>query len=252
MLLSPTGIDRLRTALTSAGFTATGVAARLGPQATAAMGRNDYRAALRATEDRDRLGTLIRLFICEQTEPAAPVAAALAPLTVAEALDAGLVEPYGDGLRAGIDLEPYGDDWWMLADLPASARPGPRAGTRRGTGTTGHLPSTGASRREGTADRPPGPKAPPKKVPALVTAVPVPRRRATPPAGTAAGTGTRVDVSGDEELKKVLLDPKAVPRKPNGTVPVKVAAKVLGTGPDRARRLLDELNLREPKVPVPA
>nr|AUN87442.1 putative methyltransferase [Micromonospora echinospora] len=125
MLLSPAGIDRLRTALTSAGFTATGVADRLGPQATAAMGRNDYRAALRATEDRDPLGTLIRLFICEQTEPAGPVAAALAPLTVAEALDAGLVEPHGDGLRAGIDLEPYGDDWWMLADLPASARPGP-------------------------------------------------------------------------------------------------------------------------------
>ncbi|MFE0590173.1 methyltransferase [Micromonospora echinospora] len=125
MLLSPAGIDRLRTALTSAGFTATGVADRLGPQATAAMGRNDYRAALRATEDRDPLGTLIRLFICEQTEPAGSVAAALAPLTVTEALDAGLVEPSGDGLRAGIDLEPYGDDWWMLADLPASARPGP-------------------------------------------------------------------------------------------------------------------------------
>ncbi|XTZ14951.1 DUF7059 domain-containing protein [Micromonospora echinospora] len=125
MLLSPAGIDRLRTALTSAGFTATGVADRLGPQATAAMGRNDYRAALRATVDRDPLGTLIRLFICEQTEPAGAVAAALAPLTVTEALDAGLVEPYGDGLRAGIDLEPYGDGWWMLADLPASARPGP-------------------------------------------------------------------------------------------------------------------------------
>ncbi|MFI6228253.1 methyltransferase [Micromonospora echinospora] len=125
MLLSPAGIDRLRTALTGAGFTASGVADRLGPQATAAMGRNDYRAALRATEDRDPLGTLIRLFICEQTEPAGSVTAALAPLTVPEALDAGLVEPSGDGLRAGIDLEPYGDDWWMLADLPASARPGP-------------------------------------------------------------------------------------------------------------------------------
>ncbi|MEU4567709.1 methyltransferase [Micromonospora sp. NPDC023956] len=125
MLLSPAGIDRLRTALTSAGFTAAGVAARLGPQATAAMGRNDHRAALRATEDRDRLGTLVRLFICEQVEPEGPVAAALAPLTVAEALAAGLVERSGGGLRAGIDLEPYGDDWWVLADLPASARPGP-------------------------------------------------------------------------------------------------------------------------------
>jgi hypothetical protein len=125
MLLSPAGVDRLRTALTSAGFTGTGIADRLGPQATAAMTRNDHRAALRATEDRDRLGTLIRLFICEQTEPEGPVAAALAPLPLAEALDAGIVERHGDGVRAGIDLEPYGDDWWVLADLPASARPGP-------------------------------------------------------------------------------------------------------------------------------
>ncbi|WDZ87603.1 DUF7059 domain-containing protein [Micromonospora cathayae] len=124
MLLSPAGVDRLRTALTGAGFTANGIATRLGTAATGGMARNDYRAALRATEDRDPLATLIRVFICEQTEPEAAVAAALAPLTVTEALDAGLVERYGDGLRAAVDLEPYGDHWWVLADVPASARPG--------------------------------------------------------------------------------------------------------------------------------
>lgn len=62
--------------------------------------------------------------ICDQTEPEAAVAAALAPLSVEEALAGGLVERYGDGLRAGVDLEPYGEDWWVLADVPASARPG--------------------------------------------------------------------------------------------------------------------------------
>ncbi|MGK5739080.1 DUF7782 domain-containing protein [Micromonospora sp. URMC 103] len=124
MLLSPAGVEALRTALTRAGFTSNGIAGRLGSQATGGVARNDYRAALLATEDRDPLGTLIRVFICDQTEAEEVVAAALAPLSVTEALAGGLVERHGDGLRAGVDLEPYGDDWWVLADVPGSARPG--------------------------------------------------------------------------------------------------------------------------------
>ncbi|HEX7747000.1 MAG TPA: class I SAM-dependent methyltransferase [Micromonosporaceae bacterium] len=124
MLLSPAGVDQLRAALTSAGFTSNGIAEQLGAQATSAMARNDLRAALRATADGSPLSTLIRLFLCGQTEPEAAVAAAFAPLPLAEALAGGLVEPHAGGLRQGVDLEPYGDDWWVLADVPASARPG--------------------------------------------------------------------------------------------------------------------------------
>ncbi|WP_076471485.1 DUF7782 domain-containing protein [Micromonospora avicenniae] len=124
MLLSPAGVEALRTALTRARFTSNGIADRLGPQATGGVARNDFRAALKATEDRDPLATLIRVFICDQTESEAVVAAALAPLDLAEAVDGGLLERHGDGLRAGVDLEPYGDEWWVLADVPASARPG--------------------------------------------------------------------------------------------------------------------------------
>ncbi|MFK3980416.1 methyltransferase [Micromonospora sp. NPDC050397] len=124
MLLSATGVDQLRTALTNAGYTSSGIAERLGPQATSGMARNDFRAALRVTADRDPLGTLIRLFVCAQTEPEPAVAAALAPLPLTEALQAGLVERVDGGLRQGIDLEPYGDAWWALSDVPASARPG--------------------------------------------------------------------------------------------------------------------------------
>ncbi|MEV0394042.1 DUF7782 domain-containing protein [Polymorphospora rubra] len=123
-LLSPAGIDQLRDALTTAGFTAAGIAERLGPQAAAAAGRNDLRAALRLTGDRDPLSTLIRLFVCGQTEPEAAVEAALAPLPLAQARAAGLVERWGDGLRQAVDLEPYGSDWWVLSDVPATARPG--------------------------------------------------------------------------------------------------------------------------------
>ncbi|MEO3925810.1 methyltransferase [Micromonosporaceae bacterium B7E4] len=124
MLLSPAGVDQLRTALTSAGYTSSGIADRLGPAATSGLARNDYRAALRVTEDRDPLATLIRLFVCAQTEPEAAVRAAFAPLPLAEALAGGLLERVGDGLRQGVDLEPYGDSWWVLSDVAASARPG--------------------------------------------------------------------------------------------------------------------------------
>ncbi|BCB82437.1 methyltransferase [Phytohabitans flavus] len=122
MLLTDKGVDQLRTALTD--YTASGIAERLGPAATAGVSRNDFRAALRATADRDPLATLIRLFVCGQTEPTAAVEAAFAPLPLADALAAGLVVPHGDGLRQGLDLEAYGDSWWVLADLPAAAHPG--------------------------------------------------------------------------------------------------------------------------------
>ena len=121
-LLDPAGIEALRAALTAAGYTSAGIADRIGPVATAAMRRNDFRATLRATEDHDPLGTIIRLFVCGQTEPPAAVAAAL---PVPALLDAGLLEQVADGVRAGVDLEPYGADWWVLADLDAGARPGP-------------------------------------------------------------------------------------------------------------------------------
>lgn len=128
-LLTPTGVAQLREALLSANYSVNGIAARLGPEAASGVARSDYRLALRMTEDRDRLGTLIRLFICGHTEPEEAVAAALAPLPLEEARAAGLVEPApmadGEtGLRQGVDLEPYGDNWWVLADVPASVRPG--------------------------------------------------------------------------------------------------------------------------------
>jgi len=126
-LLDAEEVARLRAALRGHGYTSAGIAARIGPRATDAMRRNDYRAALRATEDRDPLGTLIRLFVCAQSEPAATVTRALHPLPLADALDTGLVTPSVESgqLQAGVDLEPYGEDWWVLADLPATARTTP-------------------------------------------------------------------------------------------------------------------------------
>ncbi len=129
-LLPGDGVARLRAALLTAGYTADGVARRLGPDALAAMRRNDLRAALTVTRraeqaDRDRLDTLIRLFLCGQTEPAEAVTVALGGLDPVEAADAGLIIRDASGVRAGVDLEPYGDHWWIIADLPALTRGGP-------------------------------------------------------------------------------------------------------------------------------
>jgi methylase of polypeptide subunit release factors len=137
-LLTVAGVAQLREALLRAGYTAAGILARLGPQASAAAGRNDFRAALRATADRDPLATLIRLFSCGQTEPAEAVAAALSPLPLDQAHAAGLIQAYDEGFRQGVDLktlagshsdklhvtDAYGEQWWVIADVPASARPG--------------------------------------------------------------------------------------------------------------------------------
>jgi methylase of polypeptide subunit release factors len=121
-LLTDTALAQLREALASARYTSEGINNHLGADAAGACARNDFRAALRITEAQgDRLATLIRLFICGQTEPLPKVAAALAPLPLESAT--ALLEADGDGVRAALELEPYGD-WWVVADLSAGMRPG--------------------------------------------------------------------------------------------------------------------------------
>ena len=133
-LLPPDDLLRLREALSAADYTSAGIAARIGPEAVAAVKRGDLRGLLRATNtldprDRDPLATLIRLFLAGTTEPAETVARALAPLSLEAAVAAGLVEAYGDGLHAAIDLDVYtghtGRDYWILSDLDTDSRPGP-------------------------------------------------------------------------------------------------------------------------------
>jgi methylase of polypeptide subunit release factors len=92
----------------------------LGGAAHAALGRGEPELAYRASRDAGELGTLIRLFLLGGTEPEAAVRAALAPLSLDDALALGLVCGHGDGLRAGLDVRPHGDEegsWWVLSDL---------------------------------------------------------------------------------------------------------------------------------------
>ncbi|MFD0560224.1 methyltransferase family protein [Stackebrandtia endophytica] len=118
MLMDSVDVDRLREALVGADYTSAGVTARLGQRAEAAMRRGDHRAALAATDDRDRQATLIRLFCCGQTESIDSVAAAVAPLPVRTAVECGLLTEAEDGIRAGWALAAH-QGRWLLSDLPA-------------------------------------------------------------------------------------------------------------------------------------
>jgi hypothetical protein len=136
---------------------------------------------------------------------------------------------------------------WILPIVPAAPVP-PANGTppSRGTGTPTPEPLDGS-------DTPPA--APPANGSGTPVGTP-PLRRIGPPSPrrvtTGTGTpappvtsgGTPDGTPGDDELLAVLRDSARVPREPDGTVPIKRAMRVLGTGRDRAIRLLDTAGLR--------
>ena len=104
---------RLRDLFGENGYTVDGVNARLGPLATAAMGRGDPVPALAVAAGGDPLDVLVRLFLLGRNEPA--TATAFLPDEVLEAAGAGRV-------RAVLDLRPHEEDWWLAADIDASTR----------------------------------------------------------------------------------------------------------------------------------
>jgi methylase of polypeptide subunit release factors len=111
---------RLREAFLRTGYHAEGVLDALGGAAHAALGRGEPELAARASREAGELGTLIRLFLLDETEPRDAVAAALLPLPVEDAIASGLLRGNGEGLRAGLDVRPHGDEegsWWVLSDL---------------------------------------------------------------------------------------------------------------------------------------
>lgn len=117
----PLLLERLRADLTSAGFTVGGVAARLGPVASAALHREQPLPALLATQDaQDPCGLLVHLFTLGRPVARAALDAALPSLGADGAQTLRLVVADGEAVRATCDLRPYGDDahdWWVASDL---------------------------------------------------------------------------------------------------------------------------------------
>lgn len=99
----------------------------------------------------------------------------------------------------------------------------------------------------------PAPDSPGTPDPVLPVPVQVPALPAQIPAQRVNGNAHVLNaVASDEELLAVLANTKRVPRDADGTVPVRRAARALGTGPDRARKLLDRAGLLATKPSGPA
>ncbi|MCQ4122253.1 DUF7782 domain-containing protein [Rhodococcus tibetensis] len=100
--------------------------ATLGPDIHAALSRNEPVPVRRASAGCGDLGTLIRLFLLGDDCPTVEVAAALDPLDVEAAVDAGLLGRDAGMVRAALDLRPIdtgAGNRWVLSDLDGSMRP---------------------------------------------------------------------------------------------------------------------------------
>lgn len=127
-LSDPEVVDRLGNDLRTAGFDAVGVPDLLGPAAHRALGRGEPAAALRATGDGSPLAALVRLFLLGATIDDASAARALPATGLVAALDQGVVERDGDGVRAALDIRPHAADaaeFLLVSDLDSDVRPGP-------------------------------------------------------------------------------------------------------------------------------
>src|SRR5882724_7018074 len=98
--LGPELCAALRETFEQVGYHVDGVPELLGDEAHAALGRDEPVPARVASRSGGRLGTLVRLFLLGDTEPTDAVAEALSPVTVEQALAAGLLRP-GDPAGAG-------------------------------------------------------------------------------------------------------------------------------------------------------
>lgn len=112
-------IERLRDRLSTVGFTVDAVGERLGPEAHAALLRNETTPARRATADGSPLSTLVRLFQLQRPVTRTAAEQAL-PGLVGDLVEAGLLGADASDVHARADLRPYGDDdhdWWVVCDL---------------------------------------------------------------------------------------------------------------------------------------
>lgn len=133
-MVDPALVVALRDDLRAAEFTVDGVAARLGPVASAALHREQAVPAALATADAaDACAVLVSLFTLGRPVARAAVDAALPSVGVAGAERLGLLAPVesvapddadgaqaADVVLAACDLRPYADDahdWWVASDL---------------------------------------------------------------------------------------------------------------------------------------
>ncbi|WP_019203280.1 methyltransferase [Tsukamurella sp. 1534] len=136
MQLSPALVPlcrRLGPVLAAARFSEAAVADLLGDEVYACLGRGEPGPVLAATPGDSPLEVLIRLFLAAAPVPRDRAAAALAPVTVDEALGSGLLEPdpgTAGWVRSALGLRPLdlpdGAVQWFVSDLDGLMRPHPQ------------------------------------------------------------------------------------------------------------------------------
>ena len=115
-----------------AGFTADGIAAHLGPDASEAMHRGEPAAVRYAAADDSRLSRLIRFFVLRDPLPATGLADLVGASLATRLIDAGAVRANRSGtVLPVLDIRPHvivGENRWVFSDADASMTqhvPGP-------------------------------------------------------------------------------------------------------------------------------
>ncbi len=122
----------LITLFREAGFTADGIAAHLGPNATEAMHRGEPAAVRYVASDDSLLSRLIRFFVLRDALPATALADLVGASLATRLLDAGAVRADRTGtVTPVLDIRPHvivGENRWVFSDADASMTqhvPGP-------------------------------------------------------------------------------------------------------------------------------
>ena len=127
-LFDPRRIAQLRQALTD--YTVDGLREFVGPSGRLALANGDLATLGRSLDD-SPLSDLVRLFLLGQPIAWRRAVRTLAPLSVEDAVTAGLLTTGPGEVKAAYDLRPYaeqdGPSWWVLSDFGSDVRPGPVA-----------------------------------------------------------------------------------------------------------------------------
>lgn len=121
----PAGAKALTEELVAAGFTAEGIAAHLGPEATEALYRHEPGVVLAACADGSRLSALIKFFVLRRPATAEAIGDMLTPKLALSLIDDHLVAPVPDSstYKVAVEVRPHvvaGTPRMVFSDLDAS------------------------------------------------------------------------------------------------------------------------------------
>ena len=108
--LEPAVVGAVRDVLDRAGYSSEPIRQLLGELGSTHVTEHSRAAILRRTAEGSPLEVMLRLFLAHEPVPAAAAAAVLSPLTLDQAVDAGLLELDGDLARGAIRLRAFDGD----------------------------------------------------------------------------------------------------------------------------------------------